>query len=92
MTRRQREERDAAFAQLLKGMHNGGTGERRLHGEIAAMRLQKGWTQAELARRTGTTQSAIARLESGQTQPRMQTLRRVAEALGAKLVIQLEVD
>ena len=46
-------------------------------------------TQAELARRLGTTQSAIARLESGGVSPSFTTLRRYAEATGARLTISL---
>ena len=40
---------------------------------------------AELARRLGTTQSAIARLESGRVSPSFATLRRYAEATDARL-------
>lgn len=46
-------------------------------------------TQLELARRLGTTQSAIARLEGGRVSPSLSTLRRYAEATGAKLRIEL---
>ncbi len=46
-------------------------------------------SQAELARRIGTTQSAIARLEGGGVSPSIATLRRYAAALGAKLEINL---
>ena len=47
-------------------------------------------TQAEVARRLGTTQSAIARLEAGQVSPSFATLRRYAEATGARLTVGLE--
>ena len=47
-------------------------------------------TQAEVARRLGTTQSAIARLEGGQVSPSFATLRRYAEATGARLTVGLE--
>lgn len=63
-----------------------------LHGEIAMARRKRGWTQGELARRAGTSQAAIARLESGQMQPCMRTLQRLAEALGVRLVVRLEVE
>jgi ribosome-binding protein aMBF1 (putative translation factor) len=66
--------------------------ERELPSDIAAARRKRGWTQEELARRAGTTQPAIARLERGRTHPRLETLRRLAEALGARLVVRLEVD
>jgi transcriptional regulator with XRE-family HTH domain len=48
-------------------------------------RLQKGLSQAEVAGRIGTTQSAIARLESGAADPRLSTVQRYAEAVGADL-------
>lgn len=63
-----------------------------LHGDIVVARRRRGWTQKELARRAGTTQPAIARLESGRAQPRMRTLRKLAEVLEARLVVRLEVD
>jgi ribosome-binding protein aMBF1 (putative translation factor) len=49
-------------------------------------------TQEELALRMGTSQSAIARLESGRVMPSTRTLRKLAEATGTKLRIVLEPD
>ncbi len=46
-------------------------------------------TQAELAERIGTTQSAIARLEGGGVLPSMRTLRKYADATGRDLRIEL---
>ena len=46
-------------------------------------------TQAELARRIGTTQSAVARLEGGRVSPSFATLRRYAEATGTRLTVGL---
>jgi predicted transcriptional regulator len=46
-------------------------------------------SQAEVARRIGTTQSAIARLEGGRVSPSVSTLRRYAEATGTRLEIRL---
>ena len=46
-------------------------------------------TQAELAQRLGTTQSAIARLEGGRISPSFATLRRYAEATGTRLTVGL---
>lgn len=46
-------------------------------------------TQAELARRLGTTQSAVARLEGGGVSPSLTTLRRYAEATGSRLTVGL---
>ncbi len=53
-------------------------------------RLKKGWTQAELARRTGMQQPNIARLESGNyDRVSLPTLKKVARALGVKIEIKL---
>jgi ribosome-binding protein aMBF1 (putative translation factor) len=57
--------------------------------EVAERRRRHGLSQAELAKRTGTTQSAIARLESGHRPPRIDTLLRIARALEADLVVEL---
>jgi predicted transcriptional regulator len=46
-------------------------------------------SQAELASRIGTTQSAIARLEGGGVSPSLSTLRRYAEATGTRLHVEL---
>ena len=46
-------------------------------------------TQEELARRLGTTQSAVARLEGGCVSPSVATLRRYAEATGTRLMVAL---
>lgn len=46
-------------------------------------------TQAELAKRIGSTQPAIARLEAGGSTPSFDTLRRIAVALGLELVVEL---
>ena len=46
-------------------------------------------TQAELAQRLGTTQSAIARLEGGRVAPSFATLRRYAAATGTRLTVGL---
>ncbi len=54
---------------------------------IMDVRNRAGLTQEELARRMGTTQPVVARLESGRTHPSMQTLERLAEATGSRLLI-----
>ena len=58
-------------------------------GQVAAQRAARGLSQAELASLTGTTQSAIARLESGRRAPRVDTLLRVANALDCELEVTL---
>mgnify|MGYP003393456163 CR=1 FL=1 len=52
-------------------------------------RNKRGMTQAEIARRAGTTQSAIARFESGRANPTLEFATRLSSALGAKLEIRL---
>ncbi len=56
---------------------------------IIEKRLKKGLTQAELARKIGTKQSAIARLESGSYNPTVEMLEKVAKALNARLEISI---
>ncbi len=55
--------------------------------DIIKARIAKGWTQTELAQRTGLKQSAIARLESQSTIPKLDTLYKIANALGIRLFV-----
>ena len=57
--------------------------------EMIRARARAGLSQAELAERMGTSQSTIARLESGQTLPSTKTLIRFAEATGSKVELRL---
>jgi transcriptional regulator with XRE-family HTH domain len=59
--------------------------------EFLKARAAAGVTQAEVAERIGTTQSAIARLESGNSRhsPSLATLRKYAHALGCRLELRL---
>lgn len=52
-------------------------------------RIQKNMTQSQLANKVGTKQSAIARFESGTTNPTIQFLTTLAHALGATLKVTL---
>ena len=56
--------------------------------ELIAARTRAGLTQAQLAERMGTSQSAVARMESGQL-PSNKSLIRYAKAIGTKPVIKL---
>jgi transcriptional regulator with XRE-family HTH domain len=58
-------------------------------GQVADRRRALGLSQADLARVCGTTQSAIARLESGGRPPRIDTLQKLAHALDCELVVEL---
>lgn len=42
----------------------------------------RGWSQRELADRAGLKQAQISRLESGKREPRLSTVRALADALG----------
>jgi transcriptional regulator with XRE-family HTH domain len=53
-------------------------------------RTKAGLTQAQLAERMRTTQSVIARLESGRVRPSTATLERLARATGTRLKIAFE--
>jgi len=57
---------------------------------VAKARQRAGLSQAELARRMKTTQSTIARLESGRGRPSTRTLTRFAKATGHRLKISFE--
>ncbi len=52
---------------------------------IAQLRLQKGWSQAELARLADTSQPHIARLELGRVDPQVSTLKKLAKALDVSI-------
>ena len=52
-------------------------------------RKRAGITQAELARRLGTTQSAVARLETAGANPRLATVERAIAACGRRLELSL---
>jgi transcriptional regulator with XRE-family HTH domain len=56
---------------------------------IAQERVRRLLSQRELAELTGTTQSAVARLEGGSRAPRLDTLLRVANALDCALELDL---
>src|SRR5919197_5085805 len=57
---------------------------------VAERRKELGLSQAELAELVATTQSAIARLESGGRPPRIDTLLRIADALDCELLVDLK--
>jgi len=57
---------------------------------VIQARAKAGLTQAQLARRMATTQSVIARLESGRARPSTKTLERLATATGTRLRITFE--
>lgn len=57
---------------------------------VAQLRLRKGWSQAELAKRAETSQPYIARLELGKVDPQVSTVRKIAQALGVPTATVLQ--
>ena len=78
--------KDPAFREAYDALAN----EFALAGQVIEARARAGLTQIELAEKMGTSQSAVARLESGKARPSVATLEKLAEATGSKLRIALE--
>jgi len=57
---------------------------------LVEARMRAGISQKEMAARMGTTQSAVARLESGRVPPSTRTLEKVALATGTRLRIRFD--
>jgi len=62
----------------------------RLVRELAERRQAAGLSQTEVAARMGTSQSAVARLESGTADVRASTLERYAAAIGGQITWKLD--
>lgn len=65
-------------------------GEFEIARELIAARSRAGLSQQEVALRMGTTQSVIARLESGKGLPSLRTAQRFAEAVGGRFMFRIE--
>ena len=63
---------------------------RRLVADLTEQRRSAGLSQTEVAARMGTSQSAVARLESGDADVRVSTLERYAAAIGSQLAWQAQ--
>lgn len=59
--------------------------EYKLAGDLIRARLRKKMTQSEVAKKAGVSRVVVARLESGTTNPTVETVSRVAGALGKEL-------
>ncbi len=79
-------QQDAAYRDAYQAL----APEYDLAATLIAARSRAGLTQADLARRIGTSQSAIARLEGGRVRPSTRTLERIAAATGSRLKVTLE--
>jgi predicted transcriptional regulator len=77
---------DPEYAQAFADMEE----EFTLARELIKARIRSGLTQKQLAEKMGTTQSSIARIESGSSLPSLRSLKRYATATGSKMRIYLE--
>jgi transcriptional regulator with XRE-family HTH domain len=57
---------------------------------VRELRERRGWSQAQLAKASGMTQSAVARFEAGGTVPTLPVLERLAAALDVSLSVSFE--
>ncbi|HWB72673.1 MAG TPA: helix-turn-helix transcriptional regulator [Egibacteraceae bacterium] len=74
------------------GFHEIAQRRRRVIAELVAARQERGLSQTVVAGRMGTSQSVIARLESGDNDVRLSTLERYAAAIGRRLDWGLRAD
>ena len=58
--------------------------------ELIAARLKNGITQKELGQKLHTKQSVISRLESGNTNPSIGFLEKIASVMGHKLIVEIQ--
>lgn len=56
--------------------------------QLVGLRRERGFSQADVAERLGTSQPVISRLEAGGRDPRLSTLERYARVVGADLEVQ----
>lgn len=78
--------KDPAYREAYEAL----AGEFAIASQIIEARARAGLTQEQLAERMHTSQSNIARLESGRSKPSVSTLEKVAEATGSKLRVTFE--
>jgi ribosome-binding protein aMBF1 (putative translation factor) len=60
--------------------------------QVRSLRKARGLKQTELARMAGLTQAAISRIEAGGVDPELDTLERLGEVLGVKLVVEFREE
>jgi DNA-binding Xre family transcriptional regulator len=62
----------------------------RFGAKVRAARLARGWTQEELAHRTGLASVQVSRIERGKREVRLSTLLRLVRALDASPAVLLD--
>lgn len=76
---------DEARLPVLPGFREMARRRRELFAELVECRRSAGLSQTEVAARMGTSQSSVARFESGEVDARLSTLERYAAAVGHRL-------
>lgn len=82
--------RDMAADRSYRDAYEALEGEFALVNALISARAHARLSQAEVAERMGTTESAVSRLESGRSKPSTRTLERYAKATGHSLHISLK--
>ena len=77
--------RDAAFREAYAAIGP----EFDIAAALISARARAGLSQSQVAKRMGTTQSVVARLESGRQRPSLSSLERYAKATGTRLRVEL---
>jgi ribosome-binding protein aMBF1 (putative translation factor) len=85
---RRRWRRDPAFREAYDALES----EFGIAAVLIAARSRAGLSQAQVAKRMGTTQSVVARLESGRQRPSLSSLSRYAKATGSRLRVELVAE
>lgn len=73
----------------LKEVYEGEDPVYELRKKILKLRIDKGLSQDELAQKAGTKQSVISRVENGESEPRIETIKKIARVLDKELKIDL---
>lgn len=87
--------KDDSFKELIKNRNDlkdtveGLNPVYELRKKILLLRLDEGLSQEELAARAGMRQSIISRIENGESEPRIETVNKIARALNRKVKIDL---
>jgi predicted transcriptional regulator len=77
---------------VLPGFREIAQRRRQVIGELAGARRAAGLSQTEVAARMGTSQSVVARLETGGIDARLSTLQRYAAAVGRELELGIRPE
>ena len=78
--------KDPEFRRIAKKLEP----EYQLARSLIAARIKRKMSQTTIAKKAGTNQASISRLESGSSKPSLSLLRKVASALNARLMVRFE--